>query len=176
MICPDLIAPHGRPTDVTSLVPMQEQAFGAFAEACIADYARDNVQAGRWPADGAEARARSAFAQLLPQGLQTPSHFVQEIRDAALPDPVGFVWFALLDDGAERTGYVYNIRVEPAFRGRGHAKEALDRVAALVAEQGAHALALHVFSFNTSALALYRSLGYGITGMNMLKPLRREGS
>ena len=43
-----------------------------------------------------------------------------------------------------------------------------------VGKDGAHALALHVFSFNTSALALYRSLGYGITGMNLLKPLRRE--
>jgi hypothetical protein len=37
-------------------------------------------------------------------------------------------------------------------------------------------IALHVFSFNTGAQALYRSTGYGITGMNMLKPLRRDGT
>lgn len=159
---------------MTTLVPMRPQAFGAFTEACIADYAHDNVQAGRWPEPGSVERARAAFAQLLPRGLETPNHFVREILDAALPESVGFVWFALLDEGADRTGYVYNIRVEPAFRGRGHAKEALDQVAAFVEAQGAHALALHVFSFNTSALALYRSLGYGITGMNLLKPLRRE--
>ena len=159
---------------MTTLVPMRAEAFDAFAATCIADYAHDNVQAGRWPDDGAHARGRAGFAQLLPQGLQTPDHFVLEIFDAALPEPLGFVWFALLDEGGERSAYVYNVRVEPAFRGRGHAKEALDRVAAIAAEQGAHALALHVFSFNTSALALYRSLGYGITGMNMLKPLRRE--
>lgn len=159
---------------MTTLVPMRSEAFDAFAETCIADYAHDNVQAGRWPARSAATRARAAFAQLLPQGLATPGHHVQEIFDATLPEPVGFVWFALLDEGVERTAYVYNIRVDPAFRGRGHAKEALDRVAAFAEADGAHALALHVFSFNTSALALYRSLGYGITGMNMLKPLRRE--
>ncbi len=155
---------------------MRAQAFDAFAETCIADYAHDNVLAGRWPAAGAPERARVEFAQLLPLGLQTPHHHVQEIFDATAPQPVGWVWFALLDDGAQRSGYVYNIRVEPAFRGRGHAKGALDRVAAALEAQGAHAIALHVFSFNTNALALYRSLGYGITGMNLLKPLRREAS
>jgi ribosomal protein S18 acetylase RimI-like enzyme len=153
---------------------MRAEAFDAFAATCVADYAHDNVQAGRWPAHGALDRARAGFAQLLPRGLQTPGHRVLEIFDATQPEPLGFVWFALLDEGGERSAYIYNIRVEPAFRGRGHAKEALDRVAAIAAEEGAHALALHVFSFNTSALALYRSLGYGITGMNMLKPLRRE--
>jgi ribosomal protein S18 acetylase RimI-like enzyme len=159
---------------VITLVPMRSQAYGAFTEACVAEYAHDNVQAGRWPEHGAAERARAAFMQMLPQGLGTPDHFVQEICDSGSPEPVGFVWFALLDAGAQRCAYVYSIRVEPAFRGRGHAKEALDRVAAFVEGEGAHAVALHVFSFNTSALALYRSLGYGITGMNLLKPLRRE--
>jgi ribosomal protein S18 acetylase RimI-like enzyme len=41
--------------------------------------------------------------------------------------------------------------------------------------QGLSSLALHVFSFNTGAQALYRSIGYGISGMNMFKPLRRDG-
>lgn len=37
-------------------------------------------------------------------------------------------------------------------------------------------IGLHVFSFNLGAQALYRSLGYGITGMNMLKPLRGKNT
>jgi ribosomal protein S18 acetylase RimI-like enzyme len=35
-------------------------------------------------------------------------------------------------------------------------------------------LRLHVFAQNGRALALYRAAGYGITGMNMLKWLRRD--
>ncbi len=64
--------------------------------------------------------------------------------------------------------------MQPEFRGRGHARAALQLAEAIAIAQGAQAIALHVFIFNTSAQALYRSLGYGITGLNMLKPLQRD--
>jgi ribosomal protein S18 acetylase RimI-like enzyme len=87
---------------------------------------------------------------------------------------VGHLWFAVQDAGPTRAGYLYNILVKPAYRGRGHAKAALELAEPLAAEHGATSLALHVFAFNTGAQALYRSLGYGITGLNMFKPLRRD--
>jgi ribosomal protein S18 acetylase RimI-like enzyme len=36
---------------------------------------------------------------------------------------------------------------------------------------GLRAIGLHVFNQNTSAQALYRSLGYEVTSVNMLKHL-----
>ena len=68
----------------------------------------------------------------------------------------------------------YSIRIEPAFRGRGHAKEALELLDRLALDEGLKSIAQHVFGFNTGAHALYRSLGYGITGFNMLKALQRD--
>jgi ribosomal protein S18 acetylase RimI-like enzyme len=154
---------------------MREEAFVPFAEASIASYAADSVQAGRWPASGALAHARADFERLLPQGLQTPGHRFCEIRDEIAMQMVGALWFQIVETAGARHAYVYNIRVQPEFRGRGHAKAALDLLEPIALAEGASRVALHVFAFNTSAHALYRSLGYGICGFNMLKSLRREG-
>ena len=158
------------------LTPMRTEAFESFAEEAIAGYADDNVQSGRWPSELALERARTEFHRLLHRGLQTPDHFVFEIENDSTGEPVGVLWFAIIENGDVRSGYVYNIRIKPEFRGRGHAKAALDLIEKFAVSHGLASLALHVFSFNTGAQALYRSIGYGISGMNMFKPLRRDGS
>lgn len=157
------------------LSPMRPEAFESFAEEAIAGYATDNVQSGRWPSELALERSRAEFHRLLHQGLQTPGHFVFEIQHQPTGEPVGVLWFAIIESGDVRSGYVYNIRIHPDFRGRGYAKAALDLIEKFAISQGLSSLALHVFSFNTGAQALYRSIGYGISGMNMFKPLRRDG-
>jgi ribosomal protein S18 acetylase RimI-like enzyme len=152
---------------------MSESAFTAFAERAIADYAQDNAQSGRWPETDAPARARAEFLRLLPQGAATPNHFLYEIQDAASGQPVGALWFAVDAHHGAGTGYLYNIRVEPAFRGRGHAKDALDRLDEIALDMGLTSMGLHVFGHNTNAQALYRASGYWITGLLMRKPLQR---
>lgn len=161
---------------VTTLAPMQSAEFDSFAELAIASYAEDNVAAGRWPPQGALARARAEFERLLPQGLHTPAHWLYEIREteAASGEVIGFVWFAVLADGATRSGYLYHIRIKPQFRGLGHAKAALDRLDEIARAMGLSSIALHTFSQNGAAQALYRSQGYWITGMNMRKTLRMD--
>lgn len=161
---------------MTILIPMRAQAFVAFAEASIADFAHDNVQAGRWLASDALQRARAEFDRLLPQGLHTSGHHFHEIQDAADTETVGYLWFALQETDGVRSGYVYNIRIKPEFRGRGHAKAALELGERLAVAEGASGIGLHVFAFNTSAQALYRSLGYGITGLNMFKRILADRS
>jgi len=157
---------------VTALIPMRPEAYDAFVEDCIASYASDNVESHRWAPASAHERARAEFARLMPQGLKTPGQSVYEIHDGSRV--VGFLWLAIQEAAGVRNGYVYSIQVRPEFRGQGHASAALRLLERIAADQGLVHLALHVFAFNTSAQALYRSLGYGITGVNMLKPLRRD--
>lgn len=158
---------------MTQLVSMRPGAFAAFAEEAIVDYARDNAQAGRWSEQEAPARARAEFQRLLPLGLDTPNHFFYEILGAAGGEPVGSLWFALDTTDQGKAGYLYSIRVAPAFRGRGHAKEALDLMEGLALDMGLTGMSLHVFGHNTNAQALYRASGYWTTGVVMRKPLRR---
>ncbi|MBI3368361.1 MAG: GNAT family N-acetyltransferase [Burkholderiales bacterium] len=161
---------------MTVLVPMRPEEFDGFASAAVSGYAEDNVGVGRWSADGALARARAEFDRLLPQGVHTPEHQLFTIKESADGPTIGHLWFAVQGPADARVGFLYNIRVLPEFRGRGHASAALLLLEKVALAQGLSSIALHVFSFNTGAQALYRSLGYGITGLNMLKPLRRNGA
>jgi ribosomal protein S18 acetylase RimI-like enzyme len=158
------------------LSPMQESTFAAFAHEAVATYARDNVEVARWTSEEAMGRAQAEFAALLPQKLQTPDHHLYEIQTQPGGQTVGFLWFAVLGPENARIGYIFNIRIQPEYRGRGYAKLALDRIEDIAVGLGLHSIALHVFAFNTSAQALYRSVGYGITGLNMRKALRRDDS
>jgi ribosomal protein S18 acetylase RimI-like enzyme len=157
---------------MTALVPMRPEQFAPFVEEAIAAYARDNAAAGRWPSDEALARSRAEFDRLLPQGFATPNHFIYEIQDDAGGTTVGFLWFAVVGETGTRSGYVYNVQVKPEFRRRGHARAAFAALERIAAEAGLANIGLHVFGHNPGAQALYASLGYRVTGINMLKPLR----
>ncbi len=156
---------------MTRLVLMREEVFARFLAETCSSYAQDNVAAGRWPETDAQLRAGQEFSRLLPDGLRTPGHQLYEILNDPTDETVGFLWFAVHDTEGLRSGYVYNIRVLPEFRGRGHATAALAIVETIAADMGLHSIGLHVFAFNSAAQALYRAVGYGITGFNMRKRL-----
>ena len=61
--------------------------------------------------------------------------------------------------------------VHPPFQRRGHARRALLAAEQVIAAAGLPGMGLHVFGFNTGAQALYASLGYAVTNVNMFKPL-----
>lgn len=153
------------------LSPMRESEFAVFRSESTSGYAESNVESANWEEKGALERAHAQFDRLLPQGLHTPHHQLYEIRESSLDETVGYLWFHLSGQGALREGYLYDIRIKHRFRGRGYAKGALDRVDELAIAAGLPQVRLHVFAFNTSAQALYRSHGYWITGLNMLKRL-----
>lgn len=56
-------------------------------------------------------------------------------------------------------------------RGRGFGRMAMVLGEEYARAQGAHALGLSVFGFNTGARGLYESLGYETTSVKMLKRL-----
>lgn len=160
---------------MTILVPMPPGCFEAFAGECIADYAADNRLSGRWGGADPLELARAEFRQLLPLGHATPDHHFFQVHDERQEVDVGFLWLAVRHRAGEGIGYVYSIKIQPEFRGRGHARAALDRVAEFARGRGLAVIALHVFAFNTGAQALYRSAGYGVTGLNMQKRLQTDG-
>lgn len=159
---------------MTVLAPMRAEHFDRFRAEAIASYADDNVRALRWLPEGSVALASREFDRLLPQGVATSGHHLLEILGEPGGSTLGYIWFAVVDAPPGRTVYLYNIRVLPEFRGQGHAKAAMEQVEAHAAALGAAAVVLHVFALNTTAQALYRAVGYGITGFNLIKRLDRD--
>jgi ribosomal protein S18 acetylase RimI-like enzyme len=161
---------------MTVLVPMGEEGFASFIETSVAGYANDNVAAARWTADEAPGLSRAEFARLLPQGLATSNNHLYEIRDEAGGRTVGFLWFATMARGNAKTGYVYQLEVHPEFRRRGHARAAFQAMESIAVAMGLSSIGLHVFGHAPGAQALYGSLGYQVTGINMQKRLPASGA
>jgi ribosomal protein S18 acetylase RimI-like enzyme len=150
-----------RPTDAE---------YQAWFAAALRSYADDIVASGTLGREAAEAKSRLDHAELLPDGLATPGQFVFRLCDDE--QPVGWLWLALqAPRGDAGTGWIYDIEVEAAFRGRGYGRGAM-----LLAEEEARrlglvGLALNVFGHNTVARSLYTTLGYQITAIQMKKRL-----
>jgi ribosomal protein S18 acetylase RimI-like enzyme len=156
---------------MTTLCPMRAEAFVPYLDAAIVGYAEDNVLSGRWPAEGAVERSRADFLSSLPQGLQTPDNHLFEIKSHEDGPCVGVVWFVVQVRDGLRSAFVYDLEVKAEFRRQGHALRALRALEPLVAALGLSTIGLHVFGQNLGAQALYAKLGYGVTGINMLKHL-----
>ena len=150
---------------------MPLSSFDAYRSASAAGYAEENVASGRWPADGAVARAIEEFDQSLPNGLATPFNHVYEIRDEALGETVGVIWFAEIEKNGVKSAFVYDVEISRQHRKSGHASAAFRQLEPIVRALGLSSIGLHVFSQNVAAQALYRSLGYGVVSLNMLKHL-----
>lgn len=153
------------------LSPMRAEAFAPYFDAAIVGYAEDNVLSGRWPADGAIERSRVNFQSSLPQGLQTPDNHLFEIKVGDAGTIVGIIWIAVQGRDGLRSAHVCDLEVKAEFRRRGHAIRALQVLEPIVASLGLSTIGLHVFGQNLGAQALYAKLGYGVTGINMMKRL-----
>ena len=159
---------------MTALIPMRQAVFAEYLEAAIAGYAEDNVAAGRWPSEGALARSRADFADSLPQGLATPKNYLYEIQDDDEHISVGYIWFAQVEKHGIKSAFVHDVEIKPHRRRRGHARAALQALEPIVSGLGLANIGLHVFGHNPGAQALYRLLGYEVTGVNMLKAIRTQ--
>lgn len=157
---------------MTVLVPMSEAEFASFVATAVPAYAADKVAAGQWAAEQSHELARKAFAELLPHGPETvDNHLFTVVDDQG--QPVGHLWIAAKEHAGRRVAYIYDLHVRPAFRRRGHAARALRAVEEEARRLGLGGIALHVFGHNVGARALYETLGYRPTNINMFKPIRQ---
>ena len=88
---------------------MRPEVFGSYLASSVAGYAQDNIDAGRWPAEGALERSRADFEDSLPQGLATPDNYLFEIQESEGGPTVGYLWFAVVVKHGLRSAYVYDL-------------------------------------------------------------------
>jgi ribosomal protein S18 acetylase RimI-like enzyme len=84
---------------------------------------------------------------------------------------VGMLWFAMREP---HTAFVYDVRIDEAFRRRGYASEAFRELEQKARALGAVKIALHVFGVNHAAIDLYTKLGYQATNILMAKSLEGD--
>jgi ribosomal protein S18 acetylase RimI-like enzyme len=149
------------------LRPITEREYALWYEQAIAAYAEEKVRAGNWLAADAPDLARRDFERLLPYGLLTPGHYIY----AVVGDEGTYVGAAWFGPGPADFAYLYDIVIDAPYRRRGYGRAAMLALEEYVISLGLRGIALHVFGHNTAARALYESLGYTITNINMAKRL-----
>jgi ribosomal protein S18 acetylase RimI-like enzyme len=134
----------------------------------IAGFAAQQTASGAAPERAAREYAEREFDRLLPFGLDTPGHHLWSAFDG--DEEVGYLWLAVR--GTE--GYVYDVAVDPALRGRGHGHAIMLAAEDAARSVGAGMLRLNVFGHNTAALNLYHRLGYSITVTELVRRLEDQ--
>lgn len=157
------------------LVPMTGAEFDTYLHYLIPDYAAEHVRAGNWPVEEAADRAAEQIRRLLPEGVQTPDHFLYMLRAHGIDQAVGLIWFGVRRDSARPLGFIYDIIVYEDFRRRGFGGQALRAIESKARDLGVKSIALHVFAHNHAARALYEQLGYAVTDLWMVKSLSSNG-
>jgi ribosomal protein S18 acetylase RimI-like enzyme len=144
------------------VTPLRADRFDSWAVRTRAGFVAQQVAAGVLPEQEAAAYAEQQFAELLPDGLDTPGHRIWTVRPAEVDSEadIGHLWIRLTERGGQVEAFVVDVEVDQSYRGRG-----LGRAAMLLAEDearalGASSMRLNVFGANQAAIGLYESLGY----------------
>jgi ribosomal protein S18 acetylase RimI-like enzyme len=133
------------------MVPMTEDVYASWRVRSIAEYAPENVAAGRWKADEAPAQAE------------------RTIRDGDGVD-VGVLWVAVTADRPDHA-FIYEIWISVERRGEGFGSAALAWLESWAPANGIRTIGLHVFGHNDGARRLYQRTGYVETSVQMEKRL-----
>jgi GNAT superfamily N-acetyltransferase len=149
---------------------MSPERYVSWNERLIVEFAKEKVDSGNWPSEGALERSAKENARDLPQGLDTPGHdiFVGLVDG----EEVGVLW--LFTDPALKTPetMIYDIEIVEQYRGKGLGRELLTAAEEWCADHSIGLLKLHVFAKNTTAVSLYESAGFEATNINMAKRIR----
>jgi ribosomal protein S18 acetylase RimI-like enzyme len=148
---------------------MTQTEFDAFLERIIPEYAADNVKAGYWDESEALEKSRKETNGLLPQGLQTENHNLYTVYDE--DQAVGIVWMRANVNRPTKSGFIFELRVDERFRGKGYGKQAMLLIEEKAREMGLQSIGLHVFAYNDVARSLYEKLGYEASSLNMKKDI-----
>jgi ribosomal protein S18 acetylase RimI-like enzyme len=136
----------------------------------MAGYAEHIAASGEMSEADAQQKARDDTARTFYAGYGTPGQLV--FRLMAGDEAVGWLWVAVPGPERDRLmAWVYNIEVDPAFRGRGYGRAAMILAEGEARSRGMTSLGLNVHGQNTVARSLYDSLGYGVMALQMKKPL-----
>lgn len=140
--------------DRAQVTPMSHEELANFRAGAVATYAASREEAGE-SVELARSTAEASFAEMFPGGSPGEGHHLFTVRQDG--HRAGLVWVC---DRWPDQAWVYDVEVDPAFRGRGLGAAAMVHAARWTREQGRGWLGLNVFGPNRHARALYERLGY----------------
>jgi len=159
---------------MVKLIPMDPSDFDAYVKKSTAGYAEEHVKTGNWQPEDALEKARAEFNHLLPDGLKSKDQYIYSIVDDVTAKKMGILWVKVNEDGTRRRAFGYDFEVYEEYRGQGFGKQALAALEEILRSMDVESMELHVFAHNTTAVELYRKMGFKITNMYMQKSFMKK--
>ncbi len=151
-----------------SLRAIPEADFREWMRRSSTEYFNDLIVQGM-PEDEAHAKAEATMVHSFPDGKPSAGNEVFYV--VAAETIVGYLWIGQNLSGAADEWWVWDIVVDAEHRGKGYGRAAMLSAEDFVRTRGGRTLGLSVFGFNTSAQALYCSLGFETMSIKMSKSL-----
>ena len=149
-----------------SLREIRDDEVAEYERALHTFYVEDLVSHGGLTRVEAEEKSSRDHAELFPDGKRAEGVYLYAIEDEE-GRAIGRLMYGDRPFGT----FLYAIELDPAARGQGHGRAAMEAFEALVRERGESDLRLNVFGGNDVARSLYRSLGYVDESVHMRKRL-----
>ena len=150
-----------------NLKPLSINEYNIYVVKAIENYSKEIMKSGIASKELAKQQAEATFNRLLPDGISTKDNYLCYAFDQ--DKQVGFIWYAIRKDGA----FIYDFYIEESMRRQGYGRKVILTCEEAVKEKGATTIALHVFGHNKAARALYESLDYYPTSIQMKKDLKQ---
>ncbi len=152
------------------LRPMTAAELAAWIDDSEATYAAERLRIGE-PEDVARRTAREQYAGYFPGRQPAPGQQIFVIDDDG--ERVGIIWVGPHPRRPDEpdVAWLYDIEIDVAYRGRGHAQGALELVEAHLVSGGVRELGLNVYGDNEVARRLYARAGYREVAVTMTKQL-----
>lgn len=151
------------------VVPMSEAEVAAYRTTAVASYAAERQAAGE-SAELARRVSEASFDELLPGGRPGPGQHLFTVRHAG--ERAGLVW---VGRRWPAQAWVYDVEVDPAWRGHGLGAAAMVHAARWTRAEGMAWLGLNVFGPNAHARSLYGRLGYVVEEEHWARSSTSEG-
>ena len=148
------------------LKSITETQFKSYLAKSLKNYADELVVSGVIEKETAFKEAENTFNRLLPKGLDTKDNFLYYAYEQ--DKLVGFIWYALQNGN---TAFIYDFYIEESVRRQGYGRKVMIACEEDAKQKGAKFIRLHVFGHNKAARALYESLNYVPTNIQMRKEL-----
>ena len=150
---------------------MTQTEYDDYSARSEREYAQQMADSGQLDLDAATQRSAVEFADLLPDGLESPGMHFWTARLGDDDEPVGLGWVELRQRAAGVSAWIYDIQVEEGRRGEGLGRALMEALHDAARGLGATTIGLNVFGHNTAAVRLYDSLGYAVTAQQMKRDL-----
>ncbi|MFE6667126.1 GNAT family N-acetyltransferase [Streptomyces sp. NPDC057697] len=153
-----LLGSPPEPAGEVTARPMTHDEFPGWLTSEKTSYAGDIIRAGALSEEEAVRKSDRDFAQLLPEGLDTPDNTLLVLEAAG--GPIGTGW--LKHRHLPGATYGYGLHIQERYRGKGYGRAAMSAGEAVTLAAGDSTLMFTVWGGNEVAMNLYTSAGYRV--------------